>query len=82
MRNNSEKKVQMSHWRAGKRLKSERVQKEPVAVAGVASVAAINLGGRNKVGDEIRRRKKEESARGREAAGRTKRARVHGRTDG
>ena len=43
-------------------MKSERVQKEPVAVAGVASVAAINLGGRNKVGDEIRRRKKEESA--------------------
>ena len=80
MRKNSEKKVQMSHWRAGKRLKSERARKEPV-VAGVASVAAINLR-RNKVGDEIRRRKKEESARGREAAGRTKRARVHGRTDG
>ena len=80
MRKNSEKKVQMSHWRAGKRLKSERARKEPV-VAGLASVAAINLR-RNKVGDEIRRRKKEESARGREAAGRTKRARVHGRTDG
>ena len=42
MRKNSEKKVQMSHWRAGKRLKSERARKEP-EVAGVASVAAINL---------------------------------------
>ena len=61
MRKNSEKKVQMSHWRAGKRLKSERARKEP-EVAGGASVAAINLRWRNKVGDEIRRRKKEESA--------------------
>ena len=75
MRKNSEKKVQMSHWRAGKRLKSERARKEPV-VAGVASVAAINLRWRSKVGDEIRRRKKEESARGREAAWRERKKEV------